>query len=429
MGVKEKYSTGEKWLSLGMAKSLPEAIQNELNVERLLLLHSHKPTTAITMSLISFSNIAFLWQSQNPVYLCFWLVAFQGLALMTLLNWRRNHKKPRPKTIRPGLLNRAITQAVIVGALYGLFTAMYFSTGNQIQQMILSLVLVGIASGSVSALYSLPAAAFICILLCFLPITYVLTLQSEADYSYLIFLVGVFVCYLFFTTRNEFMALLQSHELRTPLNAIIGFSDIMNKELFGPVGNDRYAGYMADINYSGEYLLSLVDDVLDLSRIEADKFEIKKEPVNISRVVESCFSLMSVRAEQAQVKLSSNFPDDLPEIYADERSFRQIIINLISNSIKFTPPEGEIRVSSMVTGFGQIEISVTDSGLGIAEEDIPKVLTTFGQVDSYDNQRGKGCGLGLPLSKALAELQGGRLWITSLLGAGTTVTVSMPLAT
>ena len=197
MGVKEKYSTGEKWLSLGMAKSLPEAIQNELNVERLLLLHSHKPTTAITMSLISFSNIAFLWQSQNPVYLCFWLVAFQGLALMTLLNWRRNHKKPRPKTIRPGLLNRAIIQAVIIGVLYGLFTAMYFSTGNQIQQMILSLVLVGIASGSVSALYSVPAAAFICILLCFLPITYVLTLQSEADYSYLIFLVGVFVCYLF----------------------------------------------------------------------------------------------------------------------------------------------------------------------------------------------------------------------------------------
>ena len=102
MEVKEKYSTGEKWLSLGMAKSLPEAIQNELNVERLLLLQSHKPTTAITLSLISFSNIAFLWQSQNPVYLCFWLVAFQGLALWTLLNWRRNHKKPRPKTIRPG---------------------------------------------------------------------------------------------------------------------------------------------------------------------------------------------------------------------------------------------------------------------------------------------------------------------------------------
>ena len=225
--------------------------------------------------------------------------------------------------------------------------------------------------------------------------------------------------------KSEFLASM-SHEIRTPLNAIMGFSEVMEKQIFGPVGEPRYQEYAADIHASGSHLLALIGDILDLSKLEAGQMELKEGKVNIAEVIESSLSLLKRRAETGEIKLAVRIAEKLPALRGDERRIRQILLNLLSNASKFTPDGGQVSISASVSSIKELRIQVEDTGVGIKQEDIVTVLTPFGQVLDSTVPDDTGTGLGLPLAKSLVERHGGRLDLESQLGKGTRVTVRFP---
>jgi cell cycle sensor histidine kinase DivJ len=217
-----------------------------------------------------------------------------------------------------------------------------------------------------------------------------------------------------------------SHELRTPLNAVIGFSEILNRELFGTLGEARYRDYARLIHESGEHLLNVVNDILDMSKIEAGKFKIVKEPFNVAELVASCCDIMGHAAEQRSLSLIVDVAPGIPELPADKRACKQMLLNLISNAIKFTDPGGWVRVSARRVD-GNIELSVADNGIGIDEADLPKLGNPFVQANNSYDRHHDGAGLGLSVVKGLARLHGGRLELVSVPEQGTTATIVLPL--
>ena len=217
-----------------------------------------------------------------------------------------------------------------------------------------------------------------------------------------------------------------SHELRTPLNAILGFSEIMMNEVFGPVGNEHYKGYAADIHTSGQHLLKLINEILDLSRIEAGRYQINEEAVTLSFLAEECHHLLKLKAKSKNLTITEQFEPDLPKIWADERAVRQIILNLLSNAVKFTQPGGEILIRLGWTAGGGQYVSVRDNGPGIPESEIPIVLQAFGQGSLAIQTAEQGTGLGLPICVALMQMHDGTLDLQSKLREGTEVTIIFP---
>jgi two-component system, cell cycle sensor histidine kinase DivJ len=225
--------------------------------------------------------------------------------------------------------------------------------------------------------------------------------------------------------KTQFLANM-SHELRTPLNAVIGFSEILNRELFGALGEARYRDYARLIHESGEHLLNVVNDILDMSKIEAGKFKIVKEPFEVASLVKSCCDLMRHTAEQRSLSLIVDVAPGIPELPADKRACKQMLLNVISNAIKFTDPGGWVRVSARVEG-ESVKLVVADNGIGIAEADLPKLGNPFVQANNSYDRSYDGAGLGLSVVKGLARLHGGQLELASTLGQGTTATILLPL--
>src|SRR4029078_269117 len=225
--------------------------------------------------------------------------------------------------------------------------------------------------------------------------------------------------------KSRFLATM-SHELRTPLNAIIGFSEIMQGEILGPHSTPTYKEYANDINQSGQHLLNLINEILDISRIEAGRYELNESAVDIAKVVADCYRLMRLRAEAKGLKIVEFVEPVLPELWADERAMRQICLNLLSNAVKFTPTEGTVTLSVGSTSLGGQFLSVHDTGPGIREDEIPSVLRSFGQGSLAQQAAEGGTGLGLAITKGLAELHDGTLELKSKLGYGTEVIISFP---
>lgn len=225
--------------------------------------------------------------------------------------------------------------------------------------------------------------------------------------------------------KSDFLANV-SHELRTPLNAIIGFSEIIKGELFGPVGSPQYREYSADIFDSGTHLLNLINDILDLSKIEAGKLELIEENIDLAEIAQASLRLVQERAEGAGVKLKFEIQPNPPGLFADRRAVKQVLLNLLSNAVKFTEKTGQVTVLIKIAADGGVNILVKDTGIGIAESDMKKAFAPFGQADSALNRKYEGTGLGLPLSKRLIDLHGGALTLESKLGQGTTVAVWFP---
>jgi signal transduction histidine kinase len=221
--------------------------------------------------------------------------------------------------------------------------------------------------------------------------------------------------------KSEFLANM-SHELRTPLNAIIGFSEMLGAGYFGSL-TDKQKERVQDINLCGTHLLQLISDILEFSKGEAGKLELKEEPLILADTVQECTRMLAERARSKSVQLVAEPAPNLPLLMADKRKLRQILINLLSNAIKFTPSGGTVRVTAALDHH-QLVITVTDTGIGIAEDDIPVALSVFGQVHRAHNH--EGTGLGLPLCKMFAELHGGKLLLTSVVGEGTTVKIIFP---
>ena len=225
--------------------------------------------------------------------------------------------------------------------------------------------------------------------------------------------------------KSEFLANM-SHELRTPLNAIIGFSEIIAHELFGPLGNEKYLDYMKDIHQSSLHLLSIINDVLDMSKIEAGKLELSKEPLNIRHLIGEVIRMMRERADSHGIGLATKLSDEEVEIWADERAMKQIFLNLLSNAIKFSRDGGEvcIRVISDESGLAVVEFE--DHGIGMNEEELERALQPFGQAKPSTTRNYGGTGLGLPITKGLIEAHGGKLAIESRAGQGTIARISLP---
>ncbi len=225
------------------------------------------------------------------------------------------------------------------------------------------------------------------------------------------------------SSKSEFLANM-SHELRTPLNAINGFSEIMQTEMYGPLGDPRYKEYVSDILGSGQHLLSLINDILDMSKIEAGKLSLQPEAVFVDELIEQCVRIVRGRATEGGLKLDVNI-HDLPEIEADPRAIKQVLINLTSNGIKFTPEGGTVTLNAEEAR-GGVRIEVIDTGIGIPEEHLPLICKPFVQVENQHSKSHKGSGLGLALSQALVLLHGGTFELTSELGVGTKVLVWLP---
>jgi two-component system cell cycle sensor histidine kinase PleC len=225
--------------------------------------------------------------------------------------------------------------------------------------------------------------------------------------------------------KSRFLATM-SHELRTPLNAILGFSEVMKGELFGPHGVPAYKEYSNDIHVSGQHLLMLINEILDLSRVEAGRYELNEELVSLPGVVEDCCRLLSMRAKSRNLTISEALEPELPRLWADERAVRQATLNLLTNAIKFTPQGGSIVVKVGWTRNGGQYVSIRDTGPGIPAEEIPIVLSSFGRGSLAHKKAEEGTGLGLPIVKGLIELHGGQFRLTSKPREGTEAVVIFP---
>jgi len=225
--------------------------------------------------------------------------------------------------------------------------------------------------------------------------------------------------------KSEFLANM-SHELRTPLNAVIGFSEVLLQRMFGAL-NDKQDEYLKDIYASGQHLLSLINDILDLSKIEAGRMELVSAPFHLPSALENAVTLVRARAARHGIALELDVDPGLGELVGDERKVKQVLLNLLSNAVKFTPEGGRISLKASRRD-GAVEISVTDTGIGIAPEDQAAIFEEFRQVGSDDARKQEGTGLGLTLAKKFVELHGGRIWVESEVGRGSTFTFMLPVS-
>jgi signal transduction histidine kinase len=225
--------------------------------------------------------------------------------------------------------------------------------------------------------------------------------------------------------KSDFLANM-SHELRTPLNAIIGFSEMMKHEVLGPLANDQYRSYVGDIHDSGAHLLQIINDILDLSKAEAGKLTLDESIFDVRDAIRAVVQLTSVRAQEGGLSLSIDIPSGLPLLRGDERKTMQIVLNLVTNAIKFSPDGGMIEIVCRVEPHPGLSIAVIDTGIGIASDDLGRVLEAFEQVDSSLSRKQQGTGLGLPLVRAMMELHGGRLELNSAVGIGTEAKIIFP---
>ena len=223
--------------------------------------------------------------------------------------------------------------------------------------------------------------------------------------------------------KSEFLANM-SHELRTPLNAIIGFSEVLLKRMFGPL-NEKQDEYLQDVLSSGRHLLSLINDILDLSKVEAGRMELDLAPFNLPLALDNALTLVRERAMRHGIRLELEVGAGVGDMVADERKIKQILLNLLSNAVKFTPEGGRVGVRAERAN-GTVEISVSDTGIGISPEDQEAIFEEFRQVGTDYARKREGTGLGLTLARKFVELHGGRLWVKSLVGQGSTFTFALP---
>lgn len=226
-------------------------------------------------------------------------------------------------------------------------------------------------------------------------------------------------------SKNDFLAIM-SHELRTPLNAIIGFSEIISTQMFGPINNERYADYAGDIHSSGSHLLSIINDILDLSKAEAGKLELDESPVDPVEALNQTMRMFRPKATELKIKLTFRVCDDIPWIQADLRLFNQVVINLTSNALKFTREGGQVSVELGLADTGELELAVEDTGIGIDDKDIERVFEPFVQIENAMSRTQQGTGLGLPLVRKILKLHGGSIRLDSTKGVGTIVTATFP---
>ncbi len=445
-----------RWVSLWLSPPLNKAEERELNFERMELLHGSEPLAAAIYSINSIIIVSYLYMSGgNGLVSVMWLACFQYQAFMLLKNWYRHRNKARPKNPPKRLHIRALTNAIIGGGAWGLFFVTSFNNTSGVGHLLLSMLVIGTSAGGITMLFSIPVAAASYALLTLVPPLIYVLFSDFTEYIYVSLITVVFIFYLLISMRNSYLSLVKtvclrvgfeelaksehaannaksmflasmSHELRTPLNAIIGYSQIINEKVFGKIAIPQYEEYILDINRSGEKLLGLVDQILDLSLIETRQTKLEPEPVSMLNIIQSTHNIVENKARAKDIDISYDVDKSIPLLYLDVKKIRQALINLAFNAVKFTPEGGKVVIYATQGDQNDYIIQIKDTGCGIAKKDLDKILTTYGQLDGLSTQVGQGAGFGIPVARALVELHGGKIKLKRGQYKGTIATISLP---
>lgn len=396
-----------------------------------------------------------LWPSASKPSFAAWLtliVATLGLRMATWYQYQRRTEPARHTALWSGLL---ITLMTVSGCIWGMATVLLWPNDSSSLQYFLvgMILLMGMAFAGATA--GFPAGVYAFLITLFVCMEWGLLRHGTNSGHITALFVGVFLLAVLLVSvyvnklldraavlrrelarakeaaekgdraKSEFIANM-SHELRTPLNAIIGFSEMIVAETFGPIGQNKYLDYAADIHKSGSHLLSLVSEILELANVEAGQLELREKECRWEQVTGHAVTVLSQPAEDGAINVTVELAENLPAIFADERSLEQIVTQLLSNSIKFTSLGGHVTISVSLTADNAHLLSVTDNGIGLDSEDIQKILQPFGRVDGALTRKYEGTGLGLPMVNALVQLHGGDLAFESNPTGGTVVQVLFP---
>jgi len=446
-----------RWHALWLKPDLSPEIEREVNIERLMTMARHQPVAAPAHAVNSIILAAACWPAvTNQWLLLVFVLLFQFAAVWQLRAWWLHRKDGRPSRVTDRTITRATIWSFYFGGVWGVFTAMLLaSMPGREYDILICTVIAGISAGGTMMLYPVPAGLLAFLLISVAPPWTVMAFSEGRIPTALMIYTAVYVGFLLMTGRYSYQNFIEgvclrmqnaelaykaeaanraksrflanmSHELRTPLNAIIGFAEVIHNQFKGPVGNPQYIDFARSIHESGRHLVGIINDILDLSKVEAGKVELEEEPTTIAALVDQVAVLMHHSISHAGLTLDVAIEPQLPEVLVDVRKFDQVLLNLISNAVKFTPNGGRIRIESRRTADGGIVVRVTDTGIGIAADELSDVLKPFVQSRDAERRRVQGTGLGLPLADQLVKLHGGSMSLASTRGEGTTVTIQLP---
>jgi signal transduction histidine kinase len=433
-------------------------VENEIRVRQVLNLAKQVPVHAVGNLGNGAVTAWVFWDRVPHLAIVAWLAVFAAFSARQLQRWWRARNRSVPRQIDRGPLLRATAWSFFAGSFWGIAAIFAFPPDSLPHQLFLAFVIGGVAAGAVASMAMQPLACMAYMMPALIPVFVLFAREPTAithamAAMYALYFAGLIAVlangYMSFVemvrtkvenralttglaeassasrAKSEFLAHM-SHELRTPLNAILGFSEIIKGELLGPIGTERYREYARDIYDSGRHLLLIINDVLDTSKIEVGRLALHEEAVDIAAVVHDAIVLVEERARSAAVSVETDVPGEMPILIADSLRVKQVLLNLLSNSIKFTREPGQVTVGSRVREDGSLAIWVDDTGIGMTKSEIAIALQPFRQVHNVLARKYEGTGLGLPLARALVEMHGGQLDIASTPNVGTTVTAIFP---
>jgi signal transduction histidine kinase len=439
------------------------SIEERVLAGRIATLVSQQPM-AVLANLVNSALLALLIRGVWPEpWLATWVA---GVWLVTALRgavWLR-YRRGSTGIAQAKNIGRLLTGvALLSGAVWGLPAVVFFPEAPIALQGFIVFVLAGMSAGAVATLASHLPAFHSFIVPALLPLAGRLLLEGDLLYIAMGLMGGIYFLVLATTginlnrtltralrlqieksdlvddltearakaeaasvAKSAFLATV-SHELRTPLNAVIGFTQLLEAEVHGPLGHGKYHEYLEHMSGSGTHLLNLIDELLDLSRAEAGQLAIREEAaVDLAAELAHCVALMTVRAEHRRICLVTSLPEDLPQLHADPQRLRQIVLNVLSNAVKFTPEDGLVELSATREPAGSLVLAIRDTGIGMSEGDLAVALEFFGRADNARSRATEGTGIGLPLTVLLLEMHGGKLEVASQPGGGTLVNLRFP---
>ncbi len=446
-----------RWHALWLKPDLTPDIEHEVNIERLMIMARHQPVAAPAHAVNSIILAVACWPYLEQKVLVVALVAlFQLAAIWQLRAWWRHRRVARPSRVTDRTITRATIWSVGFGGVWGIFTAvLLLSSPSREADLLIFTIIAGICAGATMMLYAVPASMAMFLIACTAPPWFASAVEADRVSHALMVYTFVYIGFLLITGRYSYRGFVEgvrlrlqnaelaykaeaanraksrflanmSHELRTPLNAIIGFAEVIHNQFKGPVGNPQYVEFARSIHESGRHLVGIINDILDLSKVEAGKVDLEEEAIAPAVLIGQVTKLMEHSVTAAQLSLEATAEPELPDVLVDVRKFDQVLLNLISNAVKFTPPGGRIAIESRTSADGGLTIIIADTGFGIPEDQINEVLKPFVQSRDTERRRLQGTGLGLPLADELVKLHGGTMTLASTLGAGTAVTITLP---
>ncbi len=446
-----------RWHALWLKPAFTPEIEREINVERLRLMARQQGVSAAAHAFNSLMLAAAAWSSVDHTLLLATVAPLQMIAAWQLSLWLRHRHRRRPSAVGDTTITRICVWSLAFGALWGgLAASLLVRVHDPEVQLLICLVVIGMASGSTMMLFSIPAALMGFLAFSVVPAwtafvaqpgdvpttfyaytaVYAVCMLLSARYSYDTFVENVrlrmanadlaYKAEAANRAKSRFLANM-SHELRTPLNAIIGFAEVIHNQFKGPVGNPQYIDFARAIHESGRHLVGIINDILDLSKVEEGKLELDEEPVSIPALIERVTRLMRQGMDGAGLTLDVTTAPGMPEVVADGRKLDQVLLNILSNAVKFTPPGGRISIDAHRNAKG-LAIVVADTGVGISEDELAEVFKPFVQGRDSERRLVHGTGLGLPLADQMMKLHGGSLSLASRRGEGTVVTLQLPSA-